>query len=1059
MMHEEPIRRGGRPRLFLVILFAGLLAVGLVPTGQVVAQDERDARNDGPGDLSVLVFSKTEGFRHDSIEDGVRALREMGEENGFAVEHTEDASAFAGPNLARYGAVVFLNTSGDVLDAAQQAAFEQYIQGGGGYVGVHAAADTEFEWAWYGALVGAYFESHPHIQEADIAVLDRVFPATAHLPARWTRTDEWYDYKANPRGEVHVLATLVEKGYEGGKMGDDHPIAWAHEYDGGRALYTGGGHTSESYEEPLFREHLLQAILWAAGRVDGDAGATLRGAYEEVVLDDDTTYPMQLEVAPDGRVFWIERDGSVKIWDPATEATVMAGWIPTSMKIEDGLLGIALDPNFEENNWVYLYYMPLSQDPNRLSRFTMQGNRLDMASEVIVLEVFMQRDLCCHSAGELHFDQDGNLWLATGDNTGGMAPRTDERPGRSLYDAQRTSANTNDLRGKILRIRPQPDGSYTIPEGNLFEDDDPLTRPEIYTMGHRNPWRYTVDPETGWMYWGDVGPGTQYVEGKAPQGMEEFGQARTPGFFGWPYFVGPNAPYRDLNFETQEYGDWYDPVHPVNDSPNNTGLRELPPAQPAWIYYSYGPSEEFPEMGVGGMSAAPGFVYRYDPDRAGPHALPAYFDGKVMLFEWARNWVQEVLNDEQGDALEITAFTPEIPYIRPVDIALGPDQTLYVLEWGQEFWGQNRDGQLVRIDYYGHEKRPPEALATAEPLSGPAPLAVAFDGSASASRNGANLHFSWDFDGDGVSDAETAVAGHTYAEPGTHTARLTVTDAEGMASETDITVTVGNTAPEVSIVWPPYGGVVPMNTAAPYEVQVFDAEEGVLASPGSRVTVQPFLGHDTHEHALHRHRGQVGAFNVVPDPTHKPYVIDQYVRLVARYTDSGTPALTSSDEIILYPSVVQAENRSVGAGDNLVITGNRQRPGFPDETEVYVELEHAEYVSFSAMNLHGVEALTLYLVPEAEGAVQVRLDAEDGPILAETALAPAEESRIEEREDGPPVIHWMSWTLPIEAPEGARDLYVVFEGPGRGTVARFDRIEFEGPGVTRRPSGEASLLY
>jgi len=163
--------------------------------------------------------------------------------------------------------------------------------------------------------------------------------------------------------------------------------------------------------------------------------------------------------------------------------------------------------------------------------------------------------------------------------------------------------------------------------------------------------------------------------------------------------------------------------------------------------------------------------------------------------------------------------------------------------------------------------------------------------------------------------------------------------------------------------------------------------------------------------------------------------------------------------VILYPNVVQAENRSMGEGDNLVITGNRQRPQFPDETEVYVELGNAEYVSFASVNLHGVDALTLYLVPEAEGAVQVRLDAAGGPILAEAAIAPSETSRVEERENGPPIIHWMSWSLPIEAPEGAHDLYIVFEGPERGTVARFDRIEFEGPGATIPPSVEMSILH
>ncbi|MXW65191.1 MAG: ThuA domain-containing protein [Bacteroidetes bacterium SB0662_bin_6] len=275
MKNEEPVVRGHVPRLSVIFFLTAFLLAGqaLVDT-PAAAQDEGEAQDEAvvqeADDLAVLVFSKTAGFRHRSIEDGAQALREIGEGSGFSVTHTEDSTVFASPDLAGYGAVVFLNTTGDVLNDEQQAAFEQYIQEGGGYVGIHAAADTEYDWAWYGELVGGYFASHPHVQPADIVVSDREFPATAHLPEVWTRTDEWYDYRANPRGNVHVLAVLVEASYEGGRMGDDHPIAWAHEYDGGRAIYTGGGHTSESYEEPLFREHLHQAILWAAGRVDGD---------------------------------------------------------------------------------------------------------------------------------------------------------------------------------------------------------------------------------------------------------------------------------------------------------------------------------------------------------------------------------------------------------------------------------------------------------------------------------------------------------------------------------------------------------------------------------------------------------------------------------------------------------------------------------------------------------------------------------------------------------------------------------------------------------------------
>jgi type 1 glutamine amidotransferase len=215
----------------------------------------------------VLVFTRTAGFRHDSIAAGVRALREIGAVDGFAVTATGDGSAFTAGNLDRYAAVVFLNTTGDVLDPGRQAAFEAYIRGGGGFLGVHAAADTEYDWPFYGQLVGAYFARHPRVQRADVRVVDRDHPATAHLPATWTRTDEWYDFRAPPRG-VRVLATLDESSYAGGGMGADHPTAWCRAYAGGRSFYTGGGHTAQAYAEPDFRDHLLGAVRYAAGRTD-----------------------------------------------------------------------------------------------------------------------------------------------------------------------------------------------------------------------------------------------------------------------------------------------------------------------------------------------------------------------------------------------------------------------------------------------------------------------------------------------------------------------------------------------------------------------------------------------------------------------------------------------------------------------------------------------------------------------------------------------------------------------------------------------------------------------
>lgn len=219
--------------------------------------------------FTILVFSKTTGFRHDSIPDGIAAIRTLGVEHGFAVDATEDAATFTDGALARYKAVVFLSTTGDVLDPQQKVAFERYIWSGGGFVGIHSASDTEYHWPWYGRLVGAYFASHPQIQRATVHITDASHSSSKGLPAIWERIDEWYDFGINPRGNVHVLATVDEATYSGGRMGSDHPIAWCHAMESGRSWYTAMGHTKESYAEPFFRLHLLGGIESAAGVARG----------------------------------------------------------------------------------------------------------------------------------------------------------------------------------------------------------------------------------------------------------------------------------------------------------------------------------------------------------------------------------------------------------------------------------------------------------------------------------------------------------------------------------------------------------------------------------------------------------------------------------------------------------------------------------------------------------------------------------------------------------------------------------------------------------------------
>jgi type 1 glutamine amidotransferase len=242
------------------------IALAMVVTAGCTTQGRprRTASPTSPPPFKVLVFSKTAGFRHDSIAPGIEAIKELGRVRGFTADATEDSTAFAESGLAQYQAVVFLHTTGDVLDQSQQQAFEAYIGAGGGFVGIHSATDTEYDWPFYGGLVGAYFKGHPAVQPAAIEIVDPAHPSTVRLPTRWTRTDEWYNFRTNPRGRVRVLASLDESSYTGGEMGD-HPIAWCQNYEGGRSWYTGGGHTAESFAEPSFLEHLLGGILTVAG--------------------------------------------------------------------------------------------------------------------------------------------------------------------------------------------------------------------------------------------------------------------------------------------------------------------------------------------------------------------------------------------------------------------------------------------------------------------------------------------------------------------------------------------------------------------------------------------------------------------------------------------------------------------------------------------------------------------------------------------------------------------------------------------------------------------------
>src|SRR5690606_30960530 len=359
---------------------------------------------------------------------------------------------------------------------------------------------------------------------------------------------------------------------------------------------------------------------------------------------------------------------------------------------------INIDPKFKENKWMYLFYSPPStakDTAQHLSRFKYDDikDTLLLNTEQVILTVPVKRTGCCHTGGSIEWDKDGLLYLSTGDDTNpfdsnGFSP-SDSRPGREGWNAMATSSNTNDLRGKILRIKVREDGGYDIPEGNLFPDtQNGKARPEIYVMGNRNPYRISVDKHTGFLYWGEVGPDAgEDKDDRGPRGYDEVNQARKAGYFGWPLFVGANFAYNKYDFETKVSGPKFDPLKPVNDSQHNTGLTALPPAQPAFIYYPYAESPEFgPIVGKGGRNAMAGPVfYSEDYDNSNVK-FPGYYHGKFFAYDWIRDMINIVTMTPEGDFSGMERFMPNAKFDHPIDMQFAKDGSLYILEYGKNWF-------------------------------------------------------------------------------------------------------------------------------------------------------------------------------------------------------------------------------------------------------------------------------------------------------------------------------------------------------------------------------------
>jgi PKD repeat protein/type 1 glutamine amidotransferase len=1241
-------------------------------------------------DYRVLVFTKTAGERHASIHAGVQAIRSLGKGGAFAVEATDDADKFSAHQLERYRAVVFLNTSGDVLTDAQQAAFEGYLHDGGGFVGIHSAIETEPDWQFLTDLLGARATGETDVQTGTIKVADRVHDASKSLPEYWDRTDRWYSFDRNVRGVSHVLATVVEEPFaeqpsglmldaiEGATMGADHPVAWCKDFQGGRSFYTAGGHTTASFAEADFLEHLGGAIKWAAGQSDtvfSDCGATVLANYQMsfVAAPPNLSEPIGFDVLPDdsGRVIQTDRRGGVRLHDPATNSTTLLAQIPVYTQNEDGMYGPEVDNNFNQNHWVYLFYSPPTVEdveladgsvvtqttplndpatpqnegnaPNvapaqsawdpyvgyfQLSRFKFvdatgtDPAHLDLSSEQQILRVPNNRGACCHVAGDIDFDSNNNLWLVTGDdtpagggNSGGFGPfngqRTNETQTLTVagatggsftltfdgqttqpiafplqntaieaalealpnltdvgvsgnaatnravnfggnkseqnvplltgdasgltgpsptvtaavatlnngqgvtipaeagqfwaphVDARRTSQNTNDLRGKVLRIHAQegdippaeenqPGAAYTVPEGNLFPAGTARTRPEIYAMGLRNPFRITLD-ESDVAYVTDYSPDSQVPQVfRGPPGTGRVQVVREPANYGWPLCMRSDLPYYQWDFETSAplpspaAPETFDCDNPAQGPPNTShwvadggptvepGLEFGPPITESEIWYSYrdnqaapngpqgspcfaayGPGAPtnpvgacprlFPELYTGGVGPHGAAPYDYNPDNPSATKFPPYYDGAFILGEFTQDTLREVRLDSQERVFKINnalncgpaPTTLVRPFLcdNPMDMEFGPDGNLYLLTYGDGFFNINPDAAMERFEYV-KGLRAPIAVLGANPTDGRAPLTVQFSSEGSRDPDpGDSIRFEWDFDSNGTIDSVDPNPSHTYAANGVFTARLTVTDSSGRTASANTTITVGNTSPSVEVTVPVEGGLFAFGEQIRFEVSVSDPEDPTIDC--NRVVVTFVLGHDTHGHAEASTTGCSGILpTLAEDVSHGGNV---FGIVSASYTDlggvGGVPALTTVDQNQIRQKRQQVEFAINQSGTNTAAStdegGGLQRGG----------LSAGDWIELNGpFNLLNINAITFRVTGGTNGAASGTVELWRDAINAAGGGTLVSSQTI----TGTAAGTYASQTFPVVNPGGAHKLFLVF---ANNNTYSLNWVEFVGGGV------------
>jgi glucose/arabinose dehydrogenase/plastocyanin/type 1 glutamine amidotransferase len=664
----------------------------------------------------VLVVTASEGKRAPLARLAERRLVQAARSEGLRPVRVRTPAKLTPRSIRGSAAVVFAAGTGTVLRPKAEKALNRRVRRGGGVVFAGSAVGLQPLSRDFVTLVGAKPKAVEIVQRAQVQFVDRLHPASARLPRRWHVAESWVTLDKNPAGRVHVLGWVDEKSYAPTKelaMGVEHPVSWCRDVGSGRTFTTTLGLARRVWNAKVYRRHLAGAIAYAAGTRSGGCGATIWSNWKRTVIDEDITDGTQLDVGPDGRVYYLERAASqLKIYDPVADIVKEAGEIPSVPGLGQGLLGLALDPNFKQTRWFYIYRHVEGLN-GRLSRFTLtEDDRVDLVSEKVLLNV--PNSGVDHNGGGLAMRANGDLFLAIGANDmphfdGFYGSRNPTPLGMPLQiDSEATTQNTNSFLGKVLRIHPQPDGTYTIPPGNLFPPGTPLTRPEIYTMGHRNAFHIKVDDLTGDVLEGDVGPDAREDDpARGPMGYDEFNFIRhdQPKNYGWPYCIGPNLPYNDVDSVTGTgSGKPFDCNKLVNRSPNNTGMKEMGPASPPLVWYPYGVGKDFPEMSEawnggtdGGRLAIPGPIYR---PFAGSH-MPLFYGGSWFIADWTRNWLKQLILDDKGRVLRVQRFLPGRGTQGPIDMDLGADGSLYVLEWGGQGipFGNPLAAKVVRYRY------------------------------------------------------------------------------------------------------------------------------------------------------------------------------------------------------------------------------------------------------------------------------------------------------------------------------------------------------------------------